>query len=188
MPAISFQAVSKVYPSPRAATGGATFKALDNVSFDIEEGEFFGLLGPNGAGKTTTLRLALGLTQPDNGTISLLDFAVPAHAREARARVGVVPQLDNLDPDFTLRENLLAAQENVPDSALLELCQSIGLMPLINAHNEGLSMPLHNSHQGVSAGQRQLIGLARSADGCFGPGSMTTGAATAVRRGRERDG
>ena len=52
-------------------------------------------------------------------------------------------------------------RSNVRDSALLELCQSIGLMPLINAHNEGLSMPLHNSHQGVSAGQRQLIGLAR---------------------------
>ena len=81
--------------------------AVAGIDLDLAPGECFGLLGPNGAGKTTTLRLALGLTQPDNGTISLLDFAVPAHAREARARVGVVPQLDNLDPDFTLRENLL---------------------------------------------------------------------------------
>ncbi|HTD91015.1 MAG TPA: ATP-binding cassette domain-containing protein, partial [Burkholderiales bacterium] len=66
-----------------------------------------GLLGPNGAGKTTTLRLVLGLTQPDSGRITLLDHSVPEQAREARMRVGVVPQLDNLDPDFTVRENLL---------------------------------------------------------------------------------
>ena len=63
-------------------------------------------VGPNGAGKTTTLRLCLGLTEPDSGTISMFGMPVPMRAR-ARARVGVVPQIDNLDPDFTVRENLL---------------------------------------------------------------------------------
>ena len=53
MPALSFQTVSKIYPAKQA--GGAAFKALDQVSFDVEEGEFFGLLGPNGAGKTTLI-------------------------------------------------------------------------------------------------------------------------------------
>ncbi len=77
------------------------------LDFELVPGECFGLLGPNGAGKTTTLRLILGLTQPDGGNITLLDHDVATHAREARARVGVVPQLDNLDPDFTVRENLL---------------------------------------------------------------------------------
>jgi len=67
----------------------------------------FGLLGPNGAGKTTTLRLCLGLTNPDAGEITMLGFKVPGEAREARRRVGVVSQVDNLDPDFTVRENLL---------------------------------------------------------------------------------
>jgi lipooligosaccharide transport system ATP-binding protein len=80
---------------------------VDGLSFEIRRGECYGLLGPNGAGKTTTLRCCLGLTNPDGGEIRLLDEPVPARAREARVRVGVVPQMDNLDPDFTVTENLL---------------------------------------------------------------------------------
>ncbi|MBI3480922.1 MAG: ATP-binding cassette domain-containing protein [Nitrosomonadales bacterium] len=80
---------------------------VDGFSITLDKGECYGLLGPNGAGKTTTLRLLLGLTDPDGGELTLLDHAVPRHAREARLRVGVVPQVDNLDPDFTVAENLL---------------------------------------------------------------------------------
>jgi lipooligosaccharide transport system ATP-binding protein len=80
---------------------------VDHLSFALRRGECFGLLGPNGAGKTTTLRCCLGLTAPDSGTITLLGHPVPAQGREARTRVGVVPQFDNLDPDFSLAENLL---------------------------------------------------------------------------------
>ncbi|MCK9284364.1 MAG: ATP-binding cassette domain-containing protein [Rhodocyclaceae bacterium] len=81
--------------------------AVDGISFELKRGECFGLLGPNGAGKTTTLRCCLGLTTPDSGDIRLVGEAVPTRAREARQRVGVVPQFDNLDPDFTAAENLL---------------------------------------------------------------------------------
>jgi lipooligosaccharide transport system ATP-binding protein len=77
------------------------------ISFALTKGECFGLLGPNGAGKTTTLRCCLGLTAPDGGSITLVGEPVPARAREARMRIGVVPQFDNLDPDFTAAENLL---------------------------------------------------------------------------------
>jgi lipooligosaccharide transport system ATP-binding protein len=80
---------------------------VDGVNISLNRGECYGLLGPNGAGKTTTLRLMLGLIEPDGGELSLLGLAVPRHAREARLRVGVVPQVDNLDPDFTVAENLL---------------------------------------------------------------------------------
>src|SRR5436190_2177337 len=76
------------------------------LSFEIRRGECFGLLGPNGAGKTTTLRCCLGLIDPDAGTIEMVGEPVPKAAREARIRVGVVPQMDNLDPDFTVTENL----------------------------------------------------------------------------------
>jgi lipooligosaccharide transport system ATP-binding protein len=82
-------------------------RAVDGVTFEVAPGECFGLLGPNGAGKSTTLKLALGLMEPDAGRIDLLGEPVPARAREARQKVGVVPQNDPLDPDFTVAENLL---------------------------------------------------------------------------------
>src|SRR5512140_951557 len=82
-------------------------RVVDGLDLAISRGECFGLLGPNGAGKTTTLRMLLGLIEPDAGKAMLLDLPVPQAAREARIRVGVVPQMDNLDPDFTVAENLL---------------------------------------------------------------------------------
>lgn len=83
-------------------------EVVRGIDLRVRRGECFGLLGPNGAGKTTTLRLLLGLVEPDAGAIELAGIPVPAHAREARMKVGVVPQMDNLDPDFSVRENLLA--------------------------------------------------------------------------------
>jgi lipooligosaccharide transport system ATP-binding protein len=80
---------------------------VDGATFSVPAGECFGILGPNGAGKTTTLRCCLGLTAPDAGRIELCGYSIPAEAREARYRVGVVPQFDNLDPDFTVTENLV---------------------------------------------------------------------------------
>ena len=82
-------------------------EVVRGLSFEILRGECFGLLGPNGAGKTTTLRCCLGLVDPDGGAIELVGEPVPKAARQARMRVGVVPQMDNLDPDFTVTENLL---------------------------------------------------------------------------------
>ncbi|MBR0567055.1 ATP-binding cassette domain-containing protein [Azoarcus sp. L1K30] len=82
-------------------------EVVRGIDLELRAGECFTLLGPNGAGKTTTLRCALGLTAPDAGEIRLCGEAVPERAREARMRVGIVPQMDNLDPDFTCAENLL---------------------------------------------------------------------------------
>jgi lipooligosaccharide transport system ATP-binding protein len=88
-------------------TGASRSTVIDGLSFALRPGECYGLLGPNGAGKTTTLRLCLGLTTPDSGSITLVGRPIPAQARTARIRVGVVPQGDNLDPDFTVSENLM---------------------------------------------------------------------------------
>ena len=82
-------------------------EVLAGISFSVPPGSCFGLLGPNGAGKTTTLRCCLGLTQPGAGEIVLGGCPIPAQASVARQRVGVVPQFDNIDPDFTVAENLL---------------------------------------------------------------------------------
>ncbi len=80
--------------------------AVDGVSFEVRHGECWGLLGPNGAGKTTLLRMLLGKTAPDGGRLEVLGHALPSGATAMRARVGVVPQRDALDPDFTVTENL----------------------------------------------------------------------------------
>lgn len=82
-------------------------EVLRGVDFEVAPGECFGLLGPNGAGKTTTLKLCLGLIAQDAGSIRLLGHEVPGQAMQARRGVGVVPQFDNLDPDFTVSENLV---------------------------------------------------------------------------------
>ncbi|MCK0505915.1 ATP-binding cassette domain-containing protein [Aromatoleum anaerobium] len=82
-------------------------EVVAGIDLELRRGECFTLLGPNGAGKTTTLRCALGLTAPSAGEIRLAGLPVPARAREARMRVGIVPQQDSLDPDFTCAENLI---------------------------------------------------------------------------------
>ncbi len=95
---ISVRGLRKIY-------SGQT--VVDGIDLDVRRGECFGLLGPNGAGKSTTLRMLLGTTPPDGGSIEVLGLPVPAHARQVRERVGIVPQKDNLDPDFTVTENLI---------------------------------------------------------------------------------
>ncbi|WP_301275338.1 ATP-binding cassette domain-containing protein [Dechloromonas sp.] len=104
MPAASAPAALAVAALRKSYAGN---EVVAGLSFTVAPGTCFGLLGPNGAGKTTTLRLCLGLTTPDGGEITLGGHAIPADAQPARARVGVVPQFDNLDPDFTCAENLL---------------------------------------------------------------------------------
>ena len=101
MPAVSFQSVSKIYPSARGH-----FQALDRVSLDIEEGEFFGLLGPNGAGKTTLISILAGLSKASEGRVLVQGSDVQANYAEARRKLGVVPQELVFDPFFNVREAL----------------------------------------------------------------------------------
>src|SRR5213075_1059078 len=101
MPAISFQSVSKTYPSSRGP-----LKALDSVSFDIEEGEFFGLLGPNGAGKTTLISILAGLARASSGNVTVHGHDVQSDYAAARRKLGVVQQELVFDPFFNVREAL----------------------------------------------------------------------------------
>jgi lipooligosaccharide transport system ATP-binding protein len=120
-------------------------EVVRGLSFDIVRGECFGLLGPNGAGKTTTLRCCLGLVDPDGGTIELVGEPVPKAAREARVRVGVVPQMDNLDPDFTVTENLVVygryfgIDRATLDARIPKLLEFAGLSAKASAHIRTLS-------------------------------------------------
>ncbi len=97
MSAISFKHLTKHYGS---------LVALNDVSLEVEEGEFFGLLGPNGAGKTTLISILAGLCRPTAGSVEVMGHDVQADFREARRLLGIVPQELVFDPFFTVRETL----------------------------------------------------------------------------------
>src|SRR6188474_1324432 len=97
-PAIRLRQVVKRY-------GAIT--AVDGLDLDVPEGTCVGLLGPNGAGKSTTMRMLTAQTIADEGEIRVLGFTLPEESKQARAELGVVPQLDNLDVTLTVEQNLL---------------------------------------------------------------------------------
>lgn len=97
-PILSVQGLVKRY-------GEAT--VVNDMSFDIAAGECLGVIGPNGAGKTTTIRMCLGLTAPDEGTVTAFGLQMPRDELAIKAQLGVVTQMDTLDPDFSCAENLL---------------------------------------------------------------------------------
>jgi ABC-2 type transport system ATP-binding protein len=82
------------------------FRAVDDVSFYIPQGEIFGLLGPNGAGKTTTIRMLIGILRPDSGTANVLGFDVRKKPEEVKKRIGYMSQKFSLYNDLSVRENL----------------------------------------------------------------------------------
>jgi lipooligosaccharide transport system ATP-binding protein len=120
-------------------------RVVNGVDLSVQPGECFGLLGPNGAGKSTTLRMLLGTTFPDAGDLFVLGYPVPAQARLMRQRIGVVPQQNNLDPDFTVVENLytyasyFGLKRQWVDARLDELLQFAALDQKPNARISELS-------------------------------------------------
>ena len=138
MPAISFVNVAKTYPSARGDV-----RALDDVSFDIEEGEFFGLLGPNGAGKTTLISILAGLARATAGSVAVLGHDVYSDYAAARRLIGVVPQELVFDPFFTVREALLIQGGyfgvRANDAWIDELLANLGLADKGDANMRQLS-------------------------------------------------
>jgi len=138
MAAISFQSVSKRYASSRG-----TLQALDEVSFDIQTGEFFGLLGPNGAGKTTLISILAGLAKATGGRVLVDGHDVQADYAIARRRLGIVPQELVFDPFFNVRETLriqsgyFGVKRN--DAWIDELLENLGLADKATANMRQLS-------------------------------------------------
>ena len=81
--------------------------AVDGITFAVEKGECFGLLGPNGAGKTTTIRMLYGYTPRDDGHLKLFGLDIDQHLRTIKSRIGICQQEDSLDPDLSVRDNLI---------------------------------------------------------------------------------
>ena len=150
MAAISFQSVSKTFTNARG-----TFTALDQVSFDIQAGEFFGLLGPNGAGKTTLISILAGLLKSSGGAIRVHDLDVQTQSQQVRKLLGVVPQELVFDPFFTVREALTFQSGYFGvtgnDAWIDELLDNLGLADKAN----------HNMRQ-LSGGMKRRVLVAQA--------------------------
>ena len=128
--------------------------AVDGLDLDVPKGICLGLLGPNGAGKSTTMRLLTGQAHQNEGEIRVLGYELPRESKEARALMGVVPQLDNLDVDVSVEDNLavFARLYRVPDVRA--------------AVDRGLALARlearrRDSVDGLSGGMRRRLLLAR---------------------------
>jgi ABC-2 type transport system ATP-binding protein len=136
--AISVNSVTKRYEGARGS-----LTALQNVSLQIEEGEFFGLLGPNGAGKTTLISILAGLTRATEGNITVHGHDVQKDYAAARKQLGVVPQELVFDPFFSVRESLriqsgyFGVKNN--EAWIDELLHSLGLTDKQDANMRQLS-------------------------------------------------
>ncbi len=133
--AISIENISKTYPSG--------LRALTDVSFQVEQGEFFALLGPNGAGKTTLISAMAGLAKQSAGTVKIMGFDTQTEAYQARTNLGVVPQELVFDPFLSVMETLrfqsgyFGIKNN--EAWLEEILQRIGLTQKANTNMRALS-------------------------------------------------
>lgn len=138
MSAISFQSVTKTFQTPKGP-----LTALDGVSFDIQEGEFFGLLGPNGAGKTTLISILAGLAKASSGSIKVNGIDVQDEPLKTRKLLGIVPQELVFDPFFTVKEGLKfqSGYFGVSNNAewIDELLVGLGLSDKANSNMRQLS-------------------------------------------------
>jgi ABC-2 type transport system ATP-binding protein len=142
MPAVSFQHVSKIFRGAARAV-----QALDDVSFDIDAGEFFGLLGPNGAGKTTLISVLAGLARASAGRVTVLGHDVVSDYAAARRSLGIVPQELVFDPFFSVRETLriqggyfgVRVDPKANDAWIDELLANLGLSDKADANMRQLS-------------------------------------------------
>ena len=149
--------------------------AVDGLDLDVPRGICLGLLGPNGAGKSTTMRLLTGQAIADEGSIQVLGHELPAEAKEARAEMGVVPQLDNLDVDVSVEVNLavFARLYRVKDvRAAVDRCLQISR--LTNRRKEAVDK--------LSGGMRRRLLIARA------PSSTRQAAESPAPRVRPRRG
>ena len=102
--ALTVENLSKVFKKPKALKENI---ALNDLSFQVRQGEIFGLLGPNGAGKTTFLNILGGTVSKSSGNINVWGFDIDKNPRQVKASIGIVPQEVNLDA-FLLQKNYLS--------------------------------------------------------------------------------
>lgn len=131
--------------------------AVDGINFEVQSGECFGVLGPNGAGKSSTMRMMYGLSSIHHGELFVLGMNMKNQAREVKANIGVVPQEDGLDVDFSVIDNLLvyASYHKIPKNEAMERAQN--LLRMMKLDEVAFSPVEH-----LSGGMKRRLTIARS--------------------------
>ena len=147
-PVISARGLTKRY---------GDFEAVRGIDFEVPPGEAFGLLGPNGAGKSTTMRMIGGVSQRTAGELRIMGLDPETHGPEVRARLGVVPQQDNLDEELTVRDNLMVYGRyfGLPRSYLRPKAQQL-------LEFAQLTEKADAQVEGLSGGMKRRLVIARS--------------------------
>jgi lipooligosaccharide transport system ATP-binding protein len=130
--------------------------AVDDVNLEVAEGECFGLLGPNGAGKTSLIRMITAVSPPSAGDIYVLGKELKKHQRQVKGLTGIVPQIDNLDPDLSVLQNLLtfARYFSIPgDEARRRSIEALKLFELDNRQDSNI--------RELSGGMKRRLLIAR---------------------------
>jgi lipooligosaccharide transport system ATP-binding protein len=133
------------------------FKAVNGIDFDVYPGECFGFLGPNGAGKTTTIKMMTCVSPVTEGTLTVDGLDVTRDQRTVKARIGVVPQEDNLDPDLSVQQNLVVYSRyfGIPKKVALErIDEGLSLFSLQEKRNEQIDA--------LSGGMKRRLTIARA--------------------------
>lgn len=145
---IEVQSISKAY---------GPIQALEDVSFQVADGEIVGLLGPNGAGKTTMIKILTGYLQPDEGSVRIDGIDVLTHTQQAQARIGYLPENAPAYPELSVQNylKLMADLRQVPvheqRERISEAVHAVGLQ-------DRLTQPIGT----LSKGYRQRVGLAQA--------------------------
>ena len=133
------------------------FTAVNEISFSVNRGEFFGLLGPNGAGKTTTIRMLYGFSPPTRGKLRIFGMNINTYLRRIKARIGVCQQENTLDPDLSVEQNLhvFAGYFSIPKKEAAERSKELLDFFALNHKKDAKVMEL-------SGGMARRLILARS--------------------------
>jgi lipooligosaccharide transport system ATP-binding protein len=138
-----------------------SFRAVNNIDFEIQEGECFGFLGPNGAGKTTVMRILYCFMPPSSGRVKVFDIDVLTKPSLIKSKIGVMPQEDNLDIDLTVLQNLVvyARYFDIPRQRSIPLAME--LLEYVE-----LTYKINSNILSLSGGMKRSLSLARALINC----------------------